>query len=75
MAEKVKKPTQRDIVLRHLKYEGTLTRAQAMEKYGIIELPARIVELKKLGHKITSEKGTTTNIFGTVHYNIYKLEA
>ena len=45
-----------------------------MSLYGIVELPARIVELKRLGHNITSEKGTSTNIFGKVHFNIYKLE-
>lgn len=66
--------TQRDMVLHHLKYVGTLTRAQAMSIYGIVELPARIVELKKLGYKITSTKGKSANIFGTVTYNIYKLE-
>lgn len=69
------KMTQRDIVLWHLKNVGTLTRAQAMFEYGIVELPARIVELKRLGHKITSTKGTSQNRFGTVHFNIYKLEA
>jgi hypothetical protein len=68
------KMTQRDIILWHLQNVGTLTRAQAME-YGIIELPARIVELRRLGHIITSEKGTSHNRFGTVHFNIYKLEA
>ena len=69
-----KKLTQRDIILWHLQNEGTLTRAQAMSEYGIVELPARIVELKRLGHKITSTKGTSKNRFGTVHFNIYKLE-
>ena len=44
------------------------------DEYGIVELPARIVELKRLGHNITSEKGTSHNRFGTVHFNIYKLE-
>ena len=69
------KITQRDIILWHLQNVGTLTRAQAMSEYGIVELPARIVELKRLGHNITSEKGTSTNRFGKVHFNIYKLEA
>jgi hypothetical protein len=69
------KITQRDIILWHLENVGTLTRAQAMSEYGIVELPARIVELKRLGYNITSERGTSTNIFGTVHFNIYKLEA
>ena len=69
------KMTQRDIILWHLQNVGTLTRAQAMSLYGIIELPARIVELKRIGHNITSEKGTSQNRFGTIHFNIYKLEA
>lgn len=69
------KMTQCEIVLWHLENEGTLTRAQAMSEYGIVELPARICELKKLGYNITSTKGTSHNRFGTVHYNIYSLEA
>ena len=68
------KITQRDIILWHLQNVGTLTRAQAMSEYGIVELPARIVELKRLGYHITSEKGTSHNRFGTVRFNIYKLE-
>lgn len=68
------KMTQCDIVLWHLENVGTLTRAQAMMEYGIVELPARICELKRLGHNITSERGTSHNHFGTIHFNIYKLE-
>ena len=64
---------QREIILWHLQNVGTLTRAQAMSEYGIIELPARIVELKKLGYNITSERGTSVNRFGKIHFNIYKL--
>lgn len=70
----MKKLTQRAIILQHLKEVGPITRAQAMGEYGIVELPARIVELKRLGHNITSEKGTATNRFGKIHFNIYKLE-
>jgi hypothetical protein len=75
MAEKEKKPTQRDIILWHLLNVGTLTRAQAMAEYGIVELPARIVELKRLGYNIKSKRGSSVNRFGTVHFNIYSLEA
>jgi hypothetical protein len=71
----IAKIPQRDIILWHLQNVGTLTRAQAMSEYGIIELPARIVELKKLGYNITSERGSSVNRFGTVHFNIYSLEA
>lgn len=67
------KITQRDIILWHLQNVGTLTRAQAMSEYGIVELPARIVELKKLGYNITSEKGHSINRFGKISYNIYSL--
>lgn len=70
-----RKITQKEMVLWHLSNVGTLTRAQAMSEYGIVELPARIVELKRLGHKITSEKAQTVNRFGKVTYNVYKLEA
>lgn len=68
------KMTQRDIVLWHLENEGTLTRAQAATLYGIYELAARICELKKLGYNITSTKGTSHNRFGTIHFNIYRME-
>ena len=67
------KITQRDIILWHLQNVGTLTRAQAMSEYGIVELPARIVELKRLGYNITSEKGHYINRFGKISYNIYSL--
>lgn len=69
-----KKWNQREMVLWHLMNNDTLTRAQAMELYGIVELPARIVELKRLGYNITSEKGVSHNRFGKVHFNIYRLE-
>jgi hypothetical protein len=70
----MKKLTQRDIILWHLQNVGTLTRAQAASEYGIYELAARIVELKKLGCKITSTRGSSINRFGVVRFNIYKLE-
>lgn len=74
MVETKTKMTQCDIILWHLQNVGTLTRAQAMAEYGIVELPARIVELKRLGHNITSEKGHSVNRFGKISFNIYKLE-
>lgn len=74
MMETKTKMTQCDIVLWHLQNVGTLTRAQAMSEYGIVELPARICELKRLGYNITSERGTSYNRFGTIHFNIYRME-
>ena len=69
------KMTQRDIILWHLQHIGTLSRAQAASEYGIYELAARIVELKKLGYNITSTRGSSVNRFGVVRFNIYTLEA
>ena len=69
------KLSQKEIILWLLKHHGTLTRAEAASEYGIYELASRIGELKALGHNITSTKGTSVNRFGTVHFNIYKLEA
>ena len=68
------KLTQAEIILWHLQNVGTLTRAQAASEYGIYELAARIVELKKLGYNITSTRGSSVNRFGVVRFNIYKLE-
>lgn len=68
------KLSQKDIILWHLQHYETITRAQAASEYGIYELASRIGELKALGHKITSTKGTSVNRFGKVHFNIYKLE-
>lgn len=69
------KLTQAEIILWHLQNVGTLTRAQAASEYGIYELAARIVELKKLGYNITSTRGSSVNRFGIVRFNIYTLEA
>lgn len=53
---------------------GYTHKGAAMSEYGIVELPARIVELKRLGHNITSEKGHSKNRFGKITFNIYRLE-
>lgn len=39
--------TQNEEVLRHLLVNGSITSREAMEKYGIMRLGARIYELKK----------------------------
>ena len=74
--EWTEKMTQRDKILWHLEHVGSLSRAEAMSEYGIVELPARIVELKKLGYGITSTREEHINKRGeTIHYNRYRLEA
>lgn len=44
--------TQNEEVLRHLMKERGITSREAMEKYGIMRLGARIYELKKQGYPI-----------------------
>lgn len=44
--------TQNEEVLRHLMKERGITIREAMEKYGIMRLGARIYELKKQGYPI-----------------------
>ncbi len=47
--------TQKQDVLEHLLKHGSLTRIQAIYDLGIIELPARICELEKMGYQIPRE--------------------
>lgn len=66
--------TQKEVVLTHLKSGTEITSAYAFYRYGISDLPKRISELRKSGYKITSRKGQSVNEYGTVTFNIYKLE-
>ena len=66
--------TQKEVVLTHLKSGKEITSAEAFYKYGISDLPKRISELRKSDYKITSRKGQNVNEYGTVTFNIYKLE-
>ena len=66
--------TQKEVVLTHLKSGTEITSAEAFYKYGISDLPKRISELRKSDYKITSRKGQNVNEYGTVTFNIYKLE-
>ena len=58
------KMTQSDRVLRHLKDYGSITPVEAMAEYGIMRLGARIWDLKKQGHVISTERETGKNRYG-----------
>ncbi len=49
------KQTQREKILDFLQSGGKLTRLSALRDFGVIELPARICELKKEGYAIISK--------------------
>ena len=44
--------TQNEAVLRHLLDNGNITSLEAMNKYGIMRLGARVYDLKKQGYPI-----------------------
>ena len=46
-------------ILNHLVQYGSITPKQALDRYGVMRLGARIYDLKKLGYNIikTTEKG------------------
>ena len=52
-----------------------ITSAEAYERFGIMDLPKRICELKSEGHKIKAEPVTKKNRYGVaVTFNKYTLE-
>ena len=51
--------TQRWLVQTHLEHGQTLTSLEALDKYGIGRLAARVLELKKAGCEIQSRMVTT----------------
>lgn len=47
--------TKQEHILQHLNEYGTITPMQALTHYGCFRLGARIYNLKRLGHRITTE--------------------
>lgn len=56
--------TQSDIILEHLKKHGSITTWQAIQKYGITRLSAKIFILRKQGFKIVNENISKINRYG-----------
>ena len=57
--------TQSEMLLRHLKERGPITSKEAMEHYGIMRAAARIEELRRDGHNISTEMITVPTRWGT----------
>ena len=67
--------TQNDIILEHMKQEGSITSAEAMNRYGIARLASRINDLKKKGYEITTTLVITKTRLGRkCRYARYTLE-
>lgn len=56
--------TQTDMVLDHLKRNGSITQMEATNEYGCTRLSARIKELREAGHKIDRKMETAPNRYG-----------
>ena len=68
------KPSQNKILLKHFEQFGTITPWEAIKDYGIIRLPSRICELRKI-YNISDEWIKFTNRYGNPgKYKKYKLE-
>ena len=52
------------MVLKHLKYKGSITSMEAIKLYSITRLSGRIYELRNAGYDITSVPVESINIFG-----------
>lgn len=53
--------TQSDDILQHLRTIGPITPLDALEAYGCFRLGARILDLKKRGHRIETERFKTNS--------------
>lgn len=68
------KISQCDRILRHLRDFGSITAIEAISEYGILRLAARIGDLRRRGHNITSEIVTGANRYGEpTRYSVYRL--
>ncbi len=56
--------TQKERVLNHLEEGNTINRLQGWDILNVLELPARIAELKKDGHNIETKRIQVTNRYG-----------
>ena len=66
--------TQKDRIIRHLNDKGSITALEAIKEYGIMQLGARIYELKDEGYNIRSEFVSSKNRYNEpVSFSKYSL--
>lgn len=67
-------PSQNELIMNHLKENGSITSLDAMKLYGIMRLSARIADLKSLGFAFDTETVTLRNRYGqTCRVTAYSL--
>ena len=61
-------------ILQHMELFGSITAAEAVERYSCYRLSARIADLRAAGHAIVSEMVSKKNADGQcVNYAVYRL--
>ena len=61
-------------ILQHMEDYGTITTAEAFDRYGITRLSGRIFDLRRRGYAISARPETGKNRFGEpVRYTRYML--
>lgn len=62
------KPTQNQRILDYIEETGGITQLEALNELGVMRLASRISDLRKRGHKITSEMQPVKNRYGEKCY-------
>ena len=62
------KPTQNQRILDYIEETGGITQLEALKELGVMRLASRISDLRKRGHKITSEMQPVKNRYGETCY-------
>ena len=73
--KRMSKPSQEQKILAYLQEHKTITQAEAVEHLKCYRLAARISDMKRHGHRITSTMTTAKNAAGeTSRFAVYGLE-
>lgn len=63
-----------DMILRHMREQGSITQREALQDYGIARLASRINDIRKTGVAVQTVIETARNRYGApVHYARYQL--
>ena len=63
-----------DMILRHMREQGSITQREALQDYGIARLASRINDIRKAGVPVLTIVETARNRYGApVHYARYEL--
>lgn len=60
--------TQNERVLKHIREHGSITAAEAVSKYGIYRLAARVSDLRKQGYNIVGKREAVLNRYEETCY-------